>query len=94
VLVITHHTIEEIDIEDFVGLIRLENYHIAASATTRYLNYHLLKPLMKISQHLFELLNYFYIKVCLKLDYMLRNPALYLNLSSCLRLKCLAAFEV
>jgi len=48
-LVVTHYAVEKIDIENFIGLIRFENYHITTSGTTRYLDNNLLKPLMKIS---------------------------------------------
>ena len=93
-LVITHNAVEEIDIENFIGLIWLENYHVTSNVSARYLNYDLLQSLMKISQHLFKFLNNFDVKICLKFDYMLRNSSLNLNLCSCLRLECFATFKV
>jgi hypothetical protein len=95
VLVVSHYAIEEVDIEDLVGLIGSEYYHIIPTiGTCRDLNHDLLQPLMKISQHLLDLLNHFDVKIGLKFHYVLRDASLDLELSGGLRLKGQFAFEV
>lgn len=95
VLVVSHYAIEEVDIENLVGLIGSEYYHIIpAIGTCRDLHHDLLQPLMKVPQHLLDLLNHFDVKVCLKLHYVLRDASLDLELSGGLRLKGQFAFEV
>ena len=81
--------------ENLVGLVGSEYYHIIpAIRTCRYLNHYLLQPLMKISQHLLDLLNHFDVKIGLKLHYVFRDASLDLKLSCGLRLKGQFAFEV
>ena len=95
VLVVSHYAIEEVDIENFVGLVGSEYYNIIPTIGTSWdLNHDLLQPLMKVSQHLLELLNHFDVKIGLKLHYVLWDAALDLKLSGCLRLKSQFAFEV
>jgi len=95
VLVVSHYAIEEVDIENLVGLVRSEYYHIiTAIRTCRDLHHNLLQPLMKVPQHLLDLLNNFDIKIGLKLHYVLRDASLDLKLSGCLRLKGQFAFKV
>jgi len=95
ILIVSHYAIEEVDIENFVGLVGSEYYHIIpAIGTCRDLHHNLLQPLMKISQHFLDLLNHFDIKIGLKFNYVLRDASLNLELSGGLRLKSQFAFEV